>query len=63
MPERLKNQRIVVTGGGRGIGVEIAKRLAGEGGSVLIADIDETVARETAEAIENSGGMASTLQG
>lgn len=63
MPERLKNQRIVVTGGGRGIGVEIAKRLAGEGGSVLIADIDETVARETAEAIENSGGIASTLQG
>lgn len=59
MPERLKNQRIVVSGGGRGIGVEIAKRLAGEGGSVLIADIDETVARETAEAIENSGGMAS----
>lgn len=59
MSIRLKDQRIVVTGAGRGIGAEIAKALAAEGGSVLIADIDEAAARETSDAIQSSGGMAS----
>ena len=32
MAERLAGQRIVVTGGGRGIGAEMAKAMAAEGG-------------------------------
>ena len=59
MSGRLNGQRIIVTGAGRGIGAEMAKALAAEGGSVLIADIDETIARETAEAIAEAGGKAS----
>jgi meso-butanediol dehydrogenase/(S,S)-butanediol dehydrogenase/diacetyl reductase len=58
MPRRLEGQCIIVTGGGRGIGAEMAKALAREGGSVAVADIDEEIARETAQAIEGAGGRA-----
>ena len=50
MPGRLTGQRIVVTGGGRGIGAEMAKAMAAEGGRLVIADLDEGIARETAAA-------------
>ncbi len=58
MPGRLEKQRIIVTGAGRGIGAEMAKALAAEGGNVLIADIDETLADEIAHAITKAGGKA-----
>jgi meso-butanediol dehydrogenase/(S,S)-butanediol dehydrogenase/diacetyl reductase len=58
MPGRLEGQRIIVTGGGRGIGAEMAKALAKEGGSIAVADIDEGIARETAQVIERAGGRA-----
>lgn len=38
----------VVTGAGRGIGREIARRLAGRGYAVLATDVDAEAARETA---------------
>ena len=41
----------VVTGGGRGIGREVAIRLAQRGYDVLVTDVDEAGARATAEAI------------
>ena len=41
----------VVTGAGRGIGREIARRLAGRGLAVLVTDVDEEAAREAAEDI------------
>jgi len=43
-----------VTGGGAGIGQGIAQRLAREGASVVVADIDEAAARSTAEALARS---------
>ncbi|MCG8358650.1 MAG: glucose 1-dehydrogenase [Kiloniellales bacterium] len=58
MPGRLEDHRSIVTGAGRGIGAEMAKALAAEGARVLIADIDETIARETADAIASAGGTA-----
>jgi meso-butanediol dehydrogenase/(S,S)-butanediol dehydrogenase/diacetyl reductase len=58
MPGRLANQRIIVTGAGRGIGAEMAKALVAEGGRVLVADLDEGTARETAQAIAGTGGEA-----
>lgn len=62
MPGRLEHQRAIVTGAGRGIGAEMAKALAAEGASVLIADLDEGLARETAEAVKSRGGRAEPCQ-
>jgi NAD(P)-dependent dehydrogenase (short-subunit alcohol dehydrogenase family) len=41
----------VVTGGGRGIGRETARRLAARGYQVLVTDVNETGAQETADQI------------
>lgn len=41
----------VVTGGGRGIGMAIGRRLAAQGCRVLITDVDESLARESARTI------------
>lgn len=38
--ERLKGKRAVVTGGARGIGAAIARRLAAEGARVAVLDVD-----------------------
>jgi NAD(P)-dependent dehydrogenase (short-subunit alcohol dehydrogenase family) len=48
----------VVTGAGRGIGREVAIRLAGRGYDVLVTDVDEDGARATAEAIGGGRGHA-----
>lgn len=53
---RLENQIAIVTGGGQGIGQQIALRLAAEGAVVVIADINESGSRETAVLIAQSGG-------
>lgn len=42
----LDGQVAIVTGGGQGIGLAIARRLAAEGARVMVADLDETKARE-----------------
>jgi NAD(P)-dependent dehydrogenase (short-subunit alcohol dehydrogenase family) len=42
-------QVVLVTGAGQGIGKGIAKRLVGDGMTVIIADIDVEAANETAE--------------
>jgi 2-hydroxycyclohexanecarboxyl-CoA dehydrogenase len=47
----LHGRRALVTGGARGIGAAIAERLAAEGASVVIGDIDLTAAREHAARI------------
>ena len=48
----------VVAGGGRGIGAATARRLAEEGAAVVIGDITEDWAKETAAAIRDAGGKA-----
>lgn len=53
---RLEGQIAVVTGGGQGIGEQIAVRLAREGATVAIADINDAGARKTAEVIAAQGG-------
>lgn len=48
----------IVTGAGRGIGRAIAKRLASEGLSVLVNDLDPAVVDEVVEEIRTLGGSA-----
>jgi hypothetical protein len=55
---RSHEARAVVTGAGSGIGAAFATELAARAGSVVCSDIDEAAARQTAEAVETSGGKA-----
>ena len=55
---RFQDRGAVVTGGATGIGGAIAERLAAEGASVLIADIDAEGAQERAARIRANGGVA-----
>jgi NAD(P)-dependent dehydrogenase (short-subunit alcohol dehydrogenase family) len=55
---KLDGKVAIVTGAGSGIGRASARRLAGEGASVLVADINADTAAETAAMIEREGGRA-----
>jgi NAD(P)-dependent dehydrogenase (short-subunit alcohol dehydrogenase family) len=59
---RFENQVAIVTGGGRGIGRATAERLAAEGASVAVTDIDDEPADRVVEAIRDAGGEAMALQ-
>ncbi|MBX9750148.1 MAG: SDR family oxidoreductase [Roseococcus sp.] len=48
----------LVTGGGAGIGAGIAERLARDGASVLVADLNAEAAERSAAAIRAAGGIA-----
>ena len=55
---RFKGRTAIVTGAASGIGKEIAIRLAAEGGSPVIADLNLDAARKTAEEIKAKHGDA-----
>jgi 3-oxoacyl-[acyl-carrier protein] reductase len=52
----------IVTGAGRGIGRAYAEGLAASGAAVLVADIDEAGAKETAAAITSGGAKADSVR-
>lgn len=47
--ERLEGKRIIVTGGGRGLGFAMAKRFVAEGAEVLIAGRNEEMLKKSAD--------------
>ncbi len=56
--ERFKGQVAIVTGSGQGIGKGIARRLAREGASVVIAEFNREAAQAVAREIIETGGQA-----
>jgi 3-oxoacyl-[acyl-carrier protein] reductase len=58
MSGRLEGKVAIVTGGGHGIGKAYARGLAGEGASIVIAEIDEDAARAVAGALTQEGFRA-----
>ena len=53
----------MITGSGRGIGAAAAMLFASEGASVVVSDLDQAPAEETAAAIRHAGGKAIALAG
>ncbi|GAB0120338.1 SDR family NAD(P)-dependent oxidoreductase [Acidisoma sp. 7E03] len=56
--QRLSDRVILVTGGASGLGEGIARRLAADGGRIVIADLNGERARALAEALVQEGGEA-----
>ncbi|GAA1289841.1 3-oxoacyl-ACP reductase [Saccharothrix xinjiangensis] len=52
MVQRLEGRVAVVTGGGSGIGLASAKRLASEGARVVVADVDGDAGKAAADAVD-----------
>lgn len=59
----LQGKVAIITGSGRGIGRALALKLAGQGASVVINDLDEEPAMDTIRAIEAAGGKAAACVG
>ncbi|MFG2250894.1 SDR family NAD(P)-dependent oxidoreductase [Spirillospora sp. NPDC048823] len=55
---KLDGKVAIVSGSGRGIGAEIALKLASDGAAVVVNDLDEAPAKETVAAVEAAGGRA-----
>ncbi|WP_030348406.1 SDR family NAD(P)-dependent oxidoreductase [Streptomyces sp. NRRL S-1022] len=60
-PTRFAGHGVLVTGGARGIGAAVARRLAQEGGRVLVADRDLPEAERTAAALRGQGLTAEAV--
>jgi len=59
---KLAGQVALITGSGRGIGKATALALANEGANIVVNDIDEKLAKQTAEEIMKVGKRAIALK-
>jgi NAD(P)-dependent dehydrogenase (short-subunit alcohol dehydrogenase family) len=55
---RMHDKVAIVTGGGRGLGLEMARTLAEAGANVVVASRDEERVRAVAEELASTGGQA-----
>lgn len=58
-----QNQVAIVTGAGQGIGLEICRQLAAEGASVILNDIEQSLAEEAAHSIQKDHGRCIPFAG
>ena len=56
---RVKGKSVIVTGSGSGIGEGIVRRLAAEGGRIIVNDINAEMGEKVVAAIVKAGGTAS----
>ena len=63
MQDEFKNQVVVITGAGQGIGLGIAKQLAIRGAKVLLNDENEQLAVKAATEIQNTGSVCYAYAG
>ncbi|HEX3384165.1 MAG TPA: SDR family oxidoreductase [Mucilaginibacter sp.] len=63
MENRFTNQTAIITGAGQGIGFEIARQIAIQGGNVLLNDIDAVLAERAAKVISAMGGKCHAMPG
>ena len=57
MSGKFKNQVAIVTGAGQGIGLEICRQLAALGASVILNDIEVSLAEEAARSVQKENGI------
>jgi 3-oxoacyl-[acyl-carrier protein] reductase len=55
---RLRDKVVVVTGGGKGIGLRYVRGFAAEGAAVVVAEIDAVAAERAAGEVRAAGGRA-----
>lgn len=56
--DEFKNQTVIVTGGGQGIGRAVSRKFASLGANVVIAEYDEEAGLENEKYLINTGGSA-----
>ncbi|TAM12268.1 MAG: glucose 1-dehydrogenase [Nevskiaceae bacterium] len=58
---RLDNKVSLISGAGRGIGAAVAMAMAEAGAKVVVSDFNDTLGRQSAEAIRQAGGQAAYI--